>query len=487
MKPGQLFAELWQIVEPYEAEATLAPWSGRHAAEFGRLVELLEAGSTAEVPAMVTDYLARRPVAFSCEVDAPQERAFVVMCALDQAAMRIHPSIKTRLPGRSSAGGQMLAAMRAERTMTGAYAELSHKGFVLPKGLLMPGKERTKGLEQSGVALAHQFSFLSFVPALQKNFRLRPMAPPPSQIYVSEDAAQKVGLAPIAEDRDDLEFSVSDRRHRAFLDTVPHAAITDARIENEVSALLDKGAGLVVLPELVATSSAVVGLAEALRRAARSSHSVVLMGSGPSEERSKGLDRPFNEAVVMTGAGEVLFRQRKLNAFNMAAPRMKQCALPRADGHDDESHMEDCATGSELVLCDILGLGRVMVLICEDLEQQTPGGDIALHAQPDWILTPVLDVGLVFGRWEYRRAVEIGRKTGSRVVVSCSATLEVRSLGKKNLTETEPQTVRTGFCFDGSVEMRALHLETGGPASGHHMLVEWNPRAWKKHKLVEEN
>lgn len=127
MKPGQLFAKLWQIVEPYEAEATLAPWSGRHAAEFGRLFDLLEAASTADVPAVVTDYLDRRTVAFGCEVGTPQERAFVVMCALDQAAMRIHPSIKTRLPARPSAGGLMLAAMRAARTMTGAYAELFNK------------------------------------------------------------------------------------------------------------------------------------------------------------------------------------------------------------------------------------------------------------------------------------------------------------------------------------------------------------------------
>jgi hypothetical protein len=77
--------------------------------------------------------------------------------------------------------------------------------------------------------------------------------------------------------------------------------------------------------------------------------------------------------------------------------------------------------------------------------------------------------------------------TGSRFVVSCSATLEVRRLGEENLTETGSGAVRTGFCFDGSVKMRALPLESGGPGSGHHMLVEWNPRSWKKHKLVEED
>ncbi|MGK9055250.1 hypothetical protein [Neorhizobium petrolearium] len=149
--------------------------------------------------------------------------------------------------------------------------------------------------------------------------------------------------------------------------------------------------------------------------------------------------------------------------------------------------MEDCATGQELIVCDVLGLGRVMVLICEDLEQQTPGGDVALHALPDWILTPVLDVSLAFGRWEHRRAIEIGRKTLSRFVVSCSAILEVRSLGKDKLTETEPNATRTGFCFDGSEDLRAHHVETGGAAAEDHMLVEWNPRNWKKHRIVEES
>lgn len=486
MGPGELFAELWQIVEPHEGKVTLEPWLGRHAVEFTEILHLLEAASTADVPAIIIDYLADRPVPFDCEVNAAAERAFVVMCALDQAVMPIHPSIKTRLPARSSSSHPMLATMRSERTMTGAYGELTGKGVVLPKGLLLPGKERTKGMDQSGVALAHHFSFLSFVPLPAKNFTIKPIAPPPSLIQISDAGASKVGLAPIAEDRDDLEFSVSNRRHRAFLDTVSIGAITDARIENEVASLLDKGAGLIVLPELVTTSDAVERLSDRLRQNARSDHSMVLVGTGASQEKSTDIGRPFNEAVVMTSGGDILFRQRKLNAFNMAAPRMKQCGLPTAAGHDDDSHMEDCATGNELIICDVLGLGRVMILICEDLEQQTPGGDLALHTCPDWILTPVLDVGLAFGRWEYRRAIEIGRRTGSRVIVSCSATLEVRSLGKNKLIETEPGAVRTGFCFDGSVEMRALHLQTGGPAADRHMIVDWAPETWKKHRLVEE-
>ncbi|MGK9055249.1 hypothetical protein [Neorhizobium petrolearium] len=298
---------------------TLRPWQGRHAREFAAITSRLENCADSEVPIEIIAYLDGQPVAFECEVANQNERAFVVMCALDDAVMRIHPSIKTRHSGRGSSIGSMMSIMRSERTMTGAYAEVPGKGFVLPKGLLMPGKPRTKGYEESGTSLSHQFSFLSFVPVPAKNFTLRPLALPPSRLSVSEDAIGKVGLAPIAVDRDDLEFRASDRNHRAFLDTFPEDGALNGRIESGVSALLDKGAGLIVLPELVTNAAAVEALQESLRKSGRDHNAMVLVGSGPSKETSTDIGRPFNEAVIMTGTGEELFRQRKLNAFNIRA------------------------------------------------------------------------------------------------------------------------------------------------------------------------
>ncbi|MBY3081092.1 hypothetical protein HFO73_28360 [Rhizobium laguerreae] len=484
MRQGNLFGALWSIVEPHEAQVTLRPWRGRHAEEFVVILSLLETATMRDVPASVMDYLEDRAVPFSCEVLKAEERAFVVMCALDQAAEQIHPSIKKRITSRASSTGTMLASMRTERTMTGAYAEIAGKGLVMPKGHLMPGRPRTKSEEESGTALSHHFSYLSFIPAPVKYFTLRPLAVPPSLLSVSEDAAGRVGLAPIAEDRDDLEFAVSDRNKRAFLDTIPKTAALADRTDAQVSALLDKGAGLIVLPELVSSVDAVDRLSESLRKAARSQRAVVLAGSGPSKEMSDGIGRPYNEAVIMNAVGEELFRQRKLNAFNMRWKRMEECGLPRSDGYERDSHMEDCSTGEELVICDIHGLGRILVLICEDLEQQTPGGDICLHALPDWVLTPVLDVGLAFGRWEHQRAIEIGRKTLSRFVVSCSATLQVRSLGKNKLTETKTDEVVTGFCLDGLNGLRTTSVATGGPDTEHHNMVEWKTDGWDKHRIV---
>ncbi|MGO6748213.1 hypothetical protein ACCS93_38465 [Rhizobium ruizarguesonis] len=99
----------------------------------------------------------------------------------------------------------------------------------------MPGKPRTKGEEESGTSLSHH----SFVPMPGKHYSLRPMALPPSRLMVTESAANRVGLAPIAIDRDDLEFSASHRNHRPFLDTAPNDAGLEQRIKHEVEALLD--------------------------------------------------------------------------------------------------------------------------------------------------------------------------------------------------------------------------------------------------------
>ena len=484
MRPGVLFAQLWLDVEPHQSDVALLPWRGRTATEFPAILSVLEAADEANVPSEILAYLAGHSVPFECQVKKLLERAFVVMCALDQAAMQIHPSIKTRILGRSSVVGAMLAVMRTERTMSGYYAEIAGKGFVLPKGRLMPGLDRVNGDDQSGTALTNQFSFLTFLPVHPK-VTIRPKTFPPSRVTIPPEAARRVGLAPIAEDHDDLVFRVSKRGNRPFLDTEPATTKLRDRIRQTVVSMLGDGAGLVVLPELVTTHQAVEDLRETLRKAPVAHNAMVVVGSGPTVERSASLDRPYNEAVILSSTGEELFRQRKLNPFNMNWKRMKDCHLDRVPGHEEHFHMEDCAVGDELVVCDIHGLGRVIVLICEDLEQQTPGGDVCLHVLPDWILTPVLDIGLDFGRWEHRRAMEISRKTLSRVVVSCSASLQVRACGKHTLNEAGD--IHTGLCLDGQSNLRVKQVIVTGTAPGRCSVVEWNDGTWAEHQIVPKD
>lgn len=478
MLPGELFGVLWLEVVPHQHNVRIDPWHGRQAAEFAALRDCILVTNTAEIPQALEDYLTGGDPGFICEVVGRPQRAFVVMCALDDAAIYIHPAMKTRISSRARRLAGILTRMKQDRTAEGHYGKIGDAGFVLPKGHLVSTKPRTDFNEESGADLAHQFSYLSFVPAPSAGQTLKPIVVPPSKLLIQARRADFIGMAPIAEDTDDLGFAVTTRLSHPFLDAVPLETSLSPRICDMTEAMIDQGAGLIVLPELVTSASAVAHLLDTLRSKARTDGSLIVAGTGPSAISSPTNNRPYNEAVVMTASGEELYRQRKLNPFNMAADRMDQCQIARAAGFEDKNHLEDCAMGTELVVCDIIGLGRVVVLICEDIEQEHPGGTVCQRTFPDWIVTPILDVKLEFGRWTHRRAIEIARKTLSRVVVSCSATLTVRKEGYGKLEHAPLDTIATGLCFDGMEKLKGRFIKVGGTATGRFDVIEWSAATW---------
>lgn len=478
MLPGELFGTLWLEVVPHQHDVRTTPWHGRWAGEYSAVRDAILAENGADIPQSVEDYIAGRDPGFACQVTQLTQRAFVVMCALDEAAMYIHPAMRTRIPSRATRLSGILARMKQDRTAEGHYGKIGDAGFVLPKGHLVSTKPRTNFDEESGADLAHQFSYLSFVPAPSAGQTIRPIVVPPSKLSVDARSVNSVGMAPIAEDRDDLAFAVSTRLSHPYLDAIPPVSSLSSRICDTTEAMIDEGAGLIVLPELVTSVSAVTHLADTLRTKARAPTCLIVAGTGPSAANSPTNGRPYNEAVIMTASGEELYRQRKLNPFNMAADRMGHCQIDRAAGYEDRNHLEDCAMGTELVICDIIGLGRVIVLICEDIEQENPGGSVCARTFPDWIVTPILDVKLEFGRWTHRRAIEIARKTLSRVVVSCSATLTVRKEGYGTLEAAPVGAIATGLCFDGMEKLKGRFITVGGTAAGRFDVVEWSAASW---------
>lgn len=483
--PGELFAALWPIVEPFAGAIVVRPWDGRFAPEFNAISKLLEEAANPDVPSEIEAYLASETVPFSCGVSPRPERAFVVMCALDAVAAAIHPALPNRLPGLGRAPTGMLAAMKEFRTINGYYADVAGTGIVVPKGHLVSRKRpRPDDAEcASGTDLAHQFAHLTLVAHPGHGRTLRFVTPAPRKFFVSPARADHVGLAPIAEDYEDLDFVTSKRGDRPFLDAIPKAPILANRITDAVSALLDDGAGIIVLPELVASPASVENLKAELKNRGSGAEGLIVAGTGASTSTDPATGRPHNEAMLIGANGRVLAHQRKLHLFNMGIGRMQDCKITAEPGCETRSHMEDAAPGAELVVCDLHGLGRVMTLICEDLEQQVPGGDLALALRPDWILTPVLDVNQTVGRWTHSRSIEIARKTLSRVVVSCCATLGVRMANGTTLAATA-QEIQTGICFDGAEDRRVKLVVSNGALAPDRTLVKWDSAAWPTHRIV---
>lgn len=483
--PGDLFAALWLTVAPLAGAIVARPWDGRFAPEFDSISLLLAEAPDADVPAEIEAYLSVDAVPFACGVKAPVERAFVVMCALDAVAIEIHPAMPNRLPGLGRAPSGMLAIMKAKRTITGHYADVAGAGMVVPKGHLISRKapRPDDANDASGTDFAHQFAHLTLVAHPGHGRTLRFIAPSPSKFFVSPDRADYVGLAPIAEDRDDIDFVTTKRGDRPYLDAIPKAPLLADRITASVIALLDDGAGVIVLPELVGSAASAEALKIALKARGSGTEGLILAGSGASASVDPGSHRPHNEAVLIGANGRVLAHQRKLHLFNMGIDRMRDCDITAAPGCGSRNHMEDAAAGSELVVCDLHGLGRVMTLICEDLQQQAPGGDLALLLRPDWILTPVLDVSQTAGRWTHSRSIEIGRKTLSRIVVSCCATLSVR-MAKGHTLVTTTTTIITGICFDGADGRRVKLIESTGALTPDRTVVKWESSTWPMHQIV---
>lgn len=483
--PADLFAKLWPIVLPFAGEIVARPWDGRFAPEFNAISLLLEQATDPDVPTEIEAYLAGNGVSFDCGVTAPAERAFVVMCALDAVAIAIHPAMPNRLPRLGKAPSGMLASMKAKRTSSGHYADVAESGIVVPKGHLVSrkGPRPDDVNDASGTDLAHQFAHLTLVPHPGNGRTLRFIAPSPRKFFVSSDRADYVGLAPIAEDRDDIDFVTTKRGDRPYLDAIPKAPLLTDRITASVTALLDEGAGIIVLPELVGSTASAEALKTALKARANSAEGLILAGTGASASLAPGSHRPHNEAMLIGANGRVLAHQRKLHLFNMGISRMRDCEIAAAPGCGSRNHMEDAAAGTELVVCDLHGLGRVMTLICEDLQQQTPGGDMALLLRPDWILTPVLDVSQTAGRWTHSRSIEIGRKTLSRVVVSCCATLGVR-MEKGDTLAATTTAINTGICFDGADGRRVKLVESTGALAPDRTVIKWDSSTWPQHAIV---
>lgn len=482
--PGALFAQLWHQIHPRRNEIVTLPWHGRTARELTALTDLIVGADTPDVPLAIETYLEGKDTSFATDVPAIErdERAFVVMCALDDAAMEIHPAEATRAGGLASSRAGLLLAMMTERRLLGAYWADADQGYVIPKGLLTARRRTDEAMMSSGIDLAHQFVYLAFVPSLPDGQKLHFKVTSPSNFLLANADSPAIGLAPVAENANDFQFCTPVRGNRPYLDAQPaDAEALNARLAEAVIVLLNDGAQIVVLPELVASPGTIDAVQKRLRdRRPSGQGALVLIGSGLTSDICPKVNRPFNEAVALTETGELLLRQRKLNPFNMNADRMSQCHIAFASGHENQPHMEDIAVGDTLVVCDLPDVGRLVTLICEDLEQETPGGRSTLDVRPDWILTPVLDINQAYGRWTHRRAMELGRHTGSRFVISSSTSLSVRCQGANQLKDLQDTNAGIGILYDaqaGAKVLRALAMRTGSP---DRLILPWDPATWPR-------
>ena len=282
-----------------------------------------------------------------------------------------------------------------------------------------------------------------------------------------------VGVAPWAEGPEDLTFATGERHASPrLISTVPkeRELVHCEQAEALVRRLFESGVSVAVLPELVVSPQAVAAISDALARLApddRNLH-VVVCGTGlqPSETDS---ELPRNQCVVLNGSGQQLWRQDKLNHYAMDARRLVEYQiLPGAT----RAHVEDIRTGTRVVVRDG-SLGRMVVLICEDLAQPRPRDAVLGGLLPEWVFCPVLDGELGVGRWGHEYARHCARVAGASTVVATSLVLPLR----RDPTATH---VAVGLLVDGAEQRhRLLRVEVAAQRP-LFAFSEWLP-ADRKH------
>jgi len=158
-------------------------------------------------------------------------------------------------------------------------------------------------------------------------------------------------------------------------------------------------AALLLAPELSFTPSLWDRARAWLKRRPRRTGSGVrwlLLGTAATERDADG--RPRNQALLVSRHGEVLAQQNKTRPF--AFTKSQQTFYQLHDTLGGDTTPEHIRLDPRvLVLLESATLGRLAVLICEDLAHEDPGPRLAAPLGVRLYLTPVMDGEFADWRW----------------------------------------------------------------------------------------
>lgn len=194
----------------------------------------------------------------------------------------------------------------------------------------------------------------------------------PSVAKVDHDGFRRIGIIPTIQHARELCWA-REPNDRYSIAEHEVAEEIHARVRTALDALLERGAKLIVLPELVSGESLVRMLKGYLldrTRLGLATPELLLAGTFMAADTKNGPRR--NRAIVLDGEGIELWRQDKMHAyrFNAADQSITGHPLGRDDLTDRD---EDIAIEPRtLVAVDLSPSQRVVVLTCEDFIQEDP-------------------------------------------------------------------------------------------------------------------
>ncbi|MCP4657728.1 MAG: hypothetical protein GY856_20160 [bacterium] len=488
------FLLLWHRLVPRTPDIYSEDWSGRQCHEAGMIRDLLWDADTWEVPPAILSYLrGLHPITWP-EVRTPPKdpdrRAHVVAQCIDEFFGRLHPRWR---PGEDEpAPTRALRRFRRHYRQYGRFNRSEGATNLVLKTPLRPGSALPR-TEEGGNRLEDQFEWLtcfpSSVPGKPCTISLRVLEERKDiELGDAPEPDLRVALIPLAERAEDLVLEARRRGESCWLDVRPAAEREEGLAEKAAEALRlasKQGAQVAVLPELVVSAPVRRAIFETLEQLVNETQGLprlqlVVAGSGLSEERHPESGMPYNECIVFGREGRELWRQRKLNHYSVPGAVLESCGVEVPE--TEAGYRERFHAGRVLQVRDS-ALGRMAVLICQDLYEFEPGERLLDQLRPDWVFCPVLDGEIRVGRWTHQRANPIADRHGVSTVVVNSLSRAVRE---------NPDRLRLGFglCVDAGHPFNyritrcgiAKSSATTGPKPHPPRLavVHWRPEDWSE-------
>jgi hypothetical protein len=403
------------------------------------------------------------------------------MRAIDDAFEQIHP--RTLLAagiGRVSPPAWAIEA-RDKRLVEGVYAVRGERALI-PRG---PFARSPRGpLETATFSLVDQFAACAVAPlSIEEDGRTISVVvkvvtqgvakgvPPRTRRAGSE----AITLAPLAEAKGDLVATVSEDEGTSYIDVEKGAAFAPRDIFAGLVGDFSE-TDVLLLPELVLDMDDVEGIRDTLATTKGERPRMVVCGSGLE---ANGDEWPWNASQIVNGSGTRLWAHRKNAAYGMLKDTFDNLKIKNIG--KAKQLMEKISWSEQITIGDVEGLGRCLVLICQDV--MMPGVEQLVRAyEPDWVFLPILDSGTNFHRWPYKRLVDLSAIGPTRFVVVSSLTMlhwrKKHFPGEQIGVAVGPRYVVAG---DKSADTDGLAQEINcESASQRHGTVRWRRGKWEK-------
>ena len=341
---------------------------------------------------------------------------FTVLRGIDWALAHINPFTPAFDHGK-------LAWLAARYAETGRLSDglPEDEGALLPR-CSYPGRPRGSR-DKSGFFGLHRVAAESWVRL--RHERIMPRHQP----HFRPDQEIPVGCAPLLETFDDIRLDFAERDGESVYSLVPVESVSlRKRITSVIDSLDDSEARIAVIPEATLTDELLSYWKDAAYSTAGRHKPLrwLLVGSGPLG----GDDPPPNRAVLLDRwTKHNLFIQDKLSGFTLTAEQASDWNVP--DRPVNGSATEYITRGSAITVGES-SLGRLAVIICEDLNQSVGWDREAVACGISHLLVPIFSKPIIRYRWEQIASERHVANLGAWLIVS-------NSLVVQRAMETEQQ------------------------------------------------